>query len=139
MTLRLVERATGRIVADRLAVADTWLGRTRGLMFRESLPAGEALLLVPCASIHTHWMRFAIDVAMLDGEGTVTELHEQVVPWRFLQPRKKTHAILEFAAKKAGVAPGDRLRIESVGNAVNAKNPSLSFLRDDRADNIALA
>lgn len=137
MALRLVDRESGRVVAERVSVANSWFSRLRGLMFRRELPAGEALLLVPCDSVHTHWMRFAIDVAMLDEKGRVVEVHEDVAPWRFVQPAKKSHAVLEFPAKKAGVAPGDRLMIEGVGNADCASNRSLAFLRGDRAVQVA--
>ena len=63
---QLEMRDTGRTVVQRLVIADGYWGRLRGLQFRRLLPPGQGILLAPCASIHTMWMRFAIDAAMLE-------------------------------------------------------------------------
>ena len=63
---RLINLSTSGVVVERLIFAATFWTRFRGLQFQKSLPSDEGLLIAPCRSIHTHWMRFAIDVAMLD-------------------------------------------------------------------------
>lgn len=50
-------------------VASTRAARRRGLLGRDHLEG--ALVLRPCRSVHTFGMRFPLDVAFLDADGTV--------------------------------------------------------------------
>ena len=49
-------------LAWNASAASTFWQRLIGLLGRRSLPAGEALLLQPCRSVHTLFMCFAIDL-----------------------------------------------------------------------------
>src|SRR3954447_23767640 len=64
--------------------AATFRARLMGLaLVRHSqLPAGHALLLEPCSSLHTFGMRFPIDVAFADADGTVLRVIRGVPPRR---------------------------------------------------------
>jgi uncharacterized protein len=95
---QLSDARTGDVLVPKLEVADTFWQRLRGLLFRRALEPGEGLLIVPCRSIHTHWMRRAIDVALLDRHGVVLAVHLNVRPWRMVHGTKDTHAVLETAA-----------------------------------------
>ena len=59
----------------------------RGLLGRQELPRGEGMLLRPAASVHTAFMRFAIDVVFLDADLRVVHLARQVPPWRVVGKR----------------------------------------------------
>lgn len=127
MNLQLQNASTGAIVVERLEVADWFWPRLKGLQFRRQLPHGTGLLLVPCSSIHTCWMGFAIDLVMLDTAGRVVETRCDVPPWRFIVPRQKTHAILEMPRGSAAVSLGEQFRIASLdGTSVNSR--ALQFL-----------
>ena len=106
-------RHSGAIIIERLTIADRFWSRLCGLQFRRPLPQGEGILLVPCASIHTMWMRFAIDVAMLDRTGKVMSLHRAVRPWRIVSAPRGTHAVLETSAGNLPLSPGDILALRS--------------------------
>jgi hypothetical protein len=95
---QLVDVETGEVILTSVEVADTFWSRFRGLQFRRPLPLEVGLLLTPCRSIHTHWMRFSIDVAMLDGDGTVLAIASDVRPWRMLKSPAGTRSILESTA-----------------------------------------
>jgi uncharacterized protein len=91
----------------RLLVAHTFGQRLRGLAGLSSMPAGDALLLPRCSSVHTAGMRFAIDVAFLDADGSVLALTQCVGPWRVVGHRG-AHAVVETragAARGLGFAP----------------------------------
>jgi uncharacterized membrane protein (UPF0127 family) len=91
----------------RLLVARTFGQRLKGLAGLHSMPAGHALLLPRCSSVHTAGMRFAIDVAFLDPAGDVLALVEGVGPWRIVRHRG-ADAVVETAAGAArglGFAP----------------------------------
>lgn len=56
--------------------------RGRGLAGLDALPAGQALHLVPCRSVHTLGMRFALDLVWLDRDGGVVGVDAAVGPRR---------------------------------------------------------
>ena len=130
MSWQLQRATTGEIVVERLEVADWFWPRLKGLQFRRFLPLGTGFLLIPCSSIHTCWMRFAIDLVMLDDAGRVVDVRSAVPPWRFVIPKQKTHAILELPSGSASFLPGEQLRIASPdGSPVN--RPALRFLEHE--------
>jgi len=67
-------------------VADGPWSRFKGLQFRKYLPPGCGLLLVPCPSVHTFFLRFPIDVLLLDRAGQVLAVRRAVRPWRLVLP-----------------------------------------------------
>jgi uncharacterized membrane protein (UPF0127 family) len=104
------------VVCDRCELAVTPVARMRGLLGRAELPAGDGLLLRPAGSVHTHFMRFAIDVVFLDRDLQVLATHDTVVPWR-MHGRRGAKAVLELApgeAARRGVSVGDRLVVTPV-------------------------
>jgi uncharacterized membrane protein (UPF0127 family) len=107
----------------RLHLADGFISRLRGLMLAHSLPPHEGLLITRCASVHTAFMRFAIDLLYLDVHGTVTLCVPHVAPWRFnlagLRTQARTLHTLELAAGSIGhwsVQPGDHLEADVFRN-----------------------
>ena len=93
-------------------MATSWGLRFRGLMGRKELPAGEGILLRPCASVHTMFMRFPIDVVFCDRELEVLSVASEVPKWRMRSQRGAKVAI-ELQAGEAvrrAVEAGTRLR-----------------------------
>jgi uncharacterized membrane protein (UPF0127 family) len=105
----------GTVVCDRCTVADTMLARMRGLLGRKNLPPGEGILLRPCPSVQTFFMRFPIDVVFVDRDSVVLKVVENLKPWRSTGARR-AHAAIELASGEAarnGITVGDRLVTES--------------------------
>jgi len=103
----------GAIVCERCSIAVSPFTRMRGLLGRSSLPSGEGILLRPASSVHTGFMRFAIDVVFLDRELNVVRVVERLAPWRAAAGRK-AHAVLELPAgecARRGLREGDRLEL----------------------------
>lgn len=99
------------MVCDNCVLADTPVLRLRGLLGRRELASGDGLLLRPTGSIHTWFMRFAIDAVFLDRELRVLRIASDVKPWRTAAARK-AKAVLELPAGEAlrrEVAVGDVL------------------------------
>ena len=83
----------------------------RGLLGRDGLDRGEGLLLQPAGSIHTMFMRFAIDAVFLDRGLRVVGLVQELAPWRMAM-RRHGHSVLELAAgeiERRAVEVGERL------------------------------
>ncbi|NLW45457.1 MAG: DUF192 domain-containing protein [Syntrophomonadaceae bacterium] len=94
-----------------IEVARGFWSRFRGWMGRKPLP-GTALLIYPCSSVHTFFMRTAIDVVFLNSDGLVVKLIEEMRPWRVSPIVLKAVAVLEMLAgdaRKSGIREGERL------------------------------
>jgi uncharacterized membrane protein (UPF0127 family) len=108
LTLR---REDGRIVCERVVVADRAHRRMRGLLGRRYLRKGEGMVLRPAWSIHTAFMRFAIDVVFLDADQVVVKIEPQVKSWRTVSCRG-AREVVELApgeCEQRGLAVGDRV------------------------------
>jgi uncharacterized membrane protein (UPF0127 family) len=100
MAVRLLH-ANGDPVADRCEIAETPRSRLKGLLGRARLEPGEALLTRPTWSVHTFFMRFAIDVVFVDRGLSVVAVAPNLRPWR-VAARRRAHSVLELAAGEAG-------------------------------------
>lgn len=100
------------IIADKLIIADSFLSRFKGLMGRENLQEGEALLLLNCSSIHCFFMKITIDAVYLSEDMTVLDI-ETLPPWRVGKHVKNAAHVLEMSTGYAMVSKGDKLRIHS--------------------------
>ena len=103
--------------------------RLIGLQFRRRLPSDAGLLLVPCNSVHTCFVRFPVDVVFLDNRGGVLAVRHNLRPWRLAIGPRKTHAVLEMIAGAAGVEPGQPLRVEPADESKSTPPKSVAFLR----------
>ena len=103
----LVNAQTGAVIAGSVEVARTSAARRRGLLGREGLPRGSALLITRCNAIHTIGMQFAIDVAFVDRDGCVRKIVRGLPPRRIaIAPR--AWVAIELAA---GELQPDRLHL----------------------------
>lgn len=109
---RVWNRSKGSLLAERLERALHPWQRLRGLLGRRTFLPGEALWIEPCRSVHTFFMRFAIDVLFLDGEGRVVEAIRELRPYRATRFFRRAVGVLELPAgtiAASGTEPGDRI------------------------------
>src|SRR5262245_24678978 len=107
----LTNARTGAMVANHVEGAFDSKSRRRGLLGRDGLDPGAVLIIAPCESVHTFFMRFAIDVVFVDRAGQIVKICPHVKPWR-IALALGAFATLEFAAgafDRAGTRVGDRL------------------------------
>lgn len=113
----IVRNQTRRtVVADRAEMADTSEKRRTGLLKHARLDAGEGLWIVPCESVHTFFMKFAIDLVYLDKNLKVKKVRSAVPAWR-MSACLTAHSVLELpagTAERTNMAVGDVLEIEKV-------------------------
>lgn len=84
--------------------ADNPFTRLRGLLGRRPLVGGasEALLLVPCNSVHTFYMGYPLDIVFLDAGDHVIGWRSGVRPWR-VRAMWRARQTLELAAGGLGL------------------------------------
>jgi uncharacterized membrane protein (UPF0127 family) len=108
-----LQRQDGRVVCEHLLVAARPLRRMRGLLGRSGLNESEGILLRPAGSIHTFFMRFAIDVVFLDRDLVVIGIEPSLEPWR-TAGRRGSKAVVELASgecERRGIEVGDTLTV----------------------------
>ena len=109
----------------KVEVADDVEERSRGLMFRESLPSGAGMLFVyERAQPVSFWMKntlIPLDMVFLDKTGTVQHVHANAVPGD-LTPifgGDNILAVLEIKGGLAGgigIAPGSQMQHPAFGD-----------------------
>ena len=102
-----------RCVVPRVWRAATPWQRARGLLGRKPLArsAAEGMVIEPCASVHTFWMGYALDLVFLDRADRVLGLCEDVLPWRTRSRRgaRKTLELHAGSLRTLGLQIGDEL------------------------------
>ena len=101
----------GTVLATQLEKANTAPQRSKGLLGRDGLGAGEGMWIVPCESVHTFFMRFPIDLVYLDRKNVVKKVRSEVGAWR-MSACLSAHSILELPAgtiRSTRSQPGDTL------------------------------
>jgi uncharacterized protein len=103
------------IVGDRISEARSFWARGRGLMFAPELSSGEGLIIDPCSSIHTFWMRFPLDVLYMDRESTVIRADERMKTWRIGPIFTGSKWVIELPSgtiAKTGTSAGDKIEVQ---------------------------
>jgi hypothetical protein len=95
--LRLVNTTRGTVVAQVLQPAFDSAARKRGLLGRDGLPEGHAVVIAPCNAVHTFGMRFPIDILFVARDGRVVKVRH-AVPRRRLAAAWGAFAVVELAA-----------------------------------------
>ncbi len=98
-TIRAVNTTRGTLVGESIRVAETGLTRIVGLLGERELRPGDGLLIVPSQGVHTLGMRFAIDVAFLDGQWNVIAIKRDLRPFRMTRLFWKAAAVLELRSE----------------------------------------
>ena len=102
-------------LADRLRVARSLWSRARGLLGTRELPSGDGLLIEPCSSIHSFWMRYPFDALFLNRKGEVLHAISRMQPFRMSRLVFSAHSVLELPAgtiDATATIRGDRVRVE---------------------------
>lgn len=114
-------RSDGSELRFQVELADTPQERSRGLMFRESLPPRAGMLFVyEQPQRAAFWMKntlIPLDMIFVDVTGTVTHVHHQAIPGDLtaIEGGTGVFSVLEInggLARKYGIAPGSVLRHE---------------------------
>jgi uncharacterized membrane protein (UPF0127 family) len=106
----------GTILAEAADVADTSAKRRTGLLKHGRLDPGEGLWIVPCESVHSFGMKFAIDVVYLDKKKKVRKVRKNMVPLR-ISACLTAHSVLELpvgAIEASKTERGDQLEFDEV-------------------------
>jgi len=79
---KLINAATGGIIAGKLVMKDGFFSRLRGLLGVKKLDEGAGIILKPAPQIHTFFMLMPIDVVFISNNFEVLHVIEDMGPWR---------------------------------------------------------
>jgi uncharacterized membrane protein (UPF0127 family) len=124
---RILVLSPGELVVETVAgrhrftieLADTPGARSRGLMFRESMPADHGMLFdFQTEQPVAFWMKntpLPLDMVFIDGTGTVVQVAADTTPHSeaSIPSRRPVRAVLELnagTAARLGIGPGAKVR-----------------------------
>jgi len=114
MPLRIINKTKNVILAEEAAVADTPFKRIKGLLGENSLAQNRGLIIRPCNSIHTFFMKFPIDAVFVNSANTIVKIIPNMAPFRLSNIYWKAKFVVELPAGTAEKTPsqiGDILEI----------------------------
>lgn len=79
--MKIINKTKNVALAEDAMTADTLFKRMKGLLGRKEFKPGQALILKPCDSIHTFFMRFPIDALFVNRDNTVIKTYSNLKPW----------------------------------------------------------
>ncbi|MEW6182306.1 MAG: DUF192 domain-containing protein [Bacillota bacterium] len=115
--IRLTNVTRGVVLAEEVKPAFSFCKRLKGLLGRSTLSEKEGLLIEPCKSVHTFFMKFTIDVIFYDHSMKVVAIYPNLVPFRVTPVIKSSIGVAELPAgsiSRSGTAVEDLLRIDKV-------------------------
>lgn len=103
-----------RIIGNDKQVIDVkvcmnFFNRFQGLMGVKG-PINYGMFFPNCHSIHTCFMRFPIDVYIVDYNNIVVYKKGNVRPWRFVYSSKKGYGTYEFMVNTTNYQVGERIK-----------------------------
>lgn len=98
--MKIYNSKQNSLVADDVKVAQTFCSRSVGLLSRKSLGDDEALIIKPCCSIHTFFMKFEIDALFINKKNEIIALYQNVKPWRVLPLHLNSTFVIELPSGK---------------------------------------
>lgn len=110
--MKVLRENDGAVVVEKCSRADTYATRSVGLLKHRTLPEEEGLLIVPCNSVHTFFMRFPIDVVFLDRHDKIITIYKDMKPWRISWIHLTAFSVLELAsgvASSISLSKGQKL------------------------------
>lgn len=112
--MKILNRTKGTLIAQDAVLKATFWARMKGLLGERGLAAGCAVILLPCNSIHTFFMRFSIDVLFVDKNNRVAKTIADLAPFRLSSICFKATSAVELPAgtiKASRTSFGDILEI----------------------------
>jgi uncharacterized membrane protein (UPF0127 family) len=113
--MQISNKSKNTILAKDAIVADTLFKRIKGLLGKRTFQQGQALIIEPCSSIHTFFMRFSIDVLFVDKNNRVIKAISAFPPFRFSNIYFSSAFVIELPSgtiNSTSTSEGDPLLIE---------------------------
>ncbi len=115
MLVRNTERNS--VLGEAIEVASSSVQKVKGLLGRDCLADGQGLLFKHCASLHTFFMQFPIDIIFADKKGKVLKVAPDVRPFKLVAAPLRSFYAIELptgAIERSGTRVGDHLELDEL-------------------------
>ena len=112
---RIANATRGTVIARRARFARKHAERRCGLLDRDSIEPGEALVFPRCRQVHMFGMKFPIDVLFLDRESRAVRCVRELAPGRLSPWVRRARTAIELPAgtlEATDTHEGDVIEIE---------------------------
>ena len=96
--MRLINQTKNTILAEDVFIANTPFKRIKGLLGKKVFLPNQAIILDPCNSVHTFFMRFAIDILFVDKDYKVVKVFSKLAPNRITRIYWHSSRVIELPA-----------------------------------------
>lgn len=96
--MKLYNSSRNTILAEKIELAENFISRSIGLLSKQEISEDEALIIKPCCSIHTFFMKFAIDVIFVDKNNKVIAIKQNIKPNKLSPIYLKSNYVVEMKA-----------------------------------------
>jgi uncharacterized membrane protein (UPF0127 family) len=103
-----------QILLSDLQIADQMWSRMKGLLGTKDLSENSGLWLNPGNSIHTYFMKYAIDCVFLNSKLEIRKLVRNVEPGKLILPIWGARSVIEMKSgsiEKLGLQVGEQLHV----------------------------
>lgn len=114
--MKIINKTKNIVIAAEACVADSFYKRLKGLLGCRGLKTHSALIIKPCNSVHTFFMKFPIDVLFLDKNNKVIKLKQSLKPFRISPLYFNARVVIELpagTAKATNTCEEDLITLES--------------------------
>lgn len=106
----ILNKTTNELIDVKITCADTFFKRFKGLMGRKDIDFAMLFCNLKDSGVHTHFMRFEIDIYFLNENMAVFE-KATLKPWKFYRPKRQARYILEAKKDCLKLSVGDELEL----------------------------
>lgn len=96
--MKIINTTKNTLIAREAVVADNFFTRLKGLLGKNELKDGGALIIRRCNSIHTFFMRFSIDAVFVDKGNRVVKTLSNIRPYRLSGIYPNADYVIELPA-----------------------------------------
>ena len=111
---KVVVKGKEIILGEKVIEARSMLERLQGLMFKNSFEGFDGMIITPCCSIHTFFMKMSIHAIFLDKMNRVVKIYEGLGPWRVTPIFFNAQKVLEISTEKdiSSLKEGDYIEVK---------------------------
>ena len=104
----ILNKTTNELINIKIINANNFFKRFKGLMLKKDIDFALLFYDLKDSRIHTHFMRFDIDVYFLDRDKVIFE-KTMLKPWKLYKPKKQAKYIIETKKDELKIKIGDCL------------------------------
>jgi hypothetical protein len=100
------------LILENVSIADSFYSRFKGLMGKKNINVNQGLIIKPCNSIHTFFMKFNIDIVFIDSNNKVVDIYLNLAPRKISKIYKNAKFVIEGkAGSLVKLKKGDQIKI----------------------------